>query len=184
MKGIDNDLKLYTKIPLKNMPEIFGNLISHAKNKAYKTELATGTYCSDNFDEDGDMILYREGFVLYDYEEKTDIYGKIYGHSMIDPDEQFEYLQELKAEVEAKGASIYFTAPVLLAAAYQGTEQQLLEFAAEMERRTGIPYISDPNDYLMPEAYMYDTIYHCSSQGQQVRSERFLEDLRAYGIVE
>lgn len=183
MKGLDNNLKMYTKIPLKNMPEVFGNLISHAKNKAYKTEQATGTYSSASFDEEGNMILQRDTYTIADYENNISTYGRIYGNSMIEPDEQFEYLQELKAEVEAKGASIYFTAPVMLAAAYEGTEQQMLDYAAEMERRTGITYISNPNEYLMPEECIFDTIYHCTSLGQQIRTETFLKDLRAYGIV-
>ena len=183
MKGVDNDLRLYREIPLKNMPEIFGNLVSHARNKATKTERATGTYCSDNFDELGNMILQRDSCTIPDYENNTDVYGRIYGNSMIAPDETFPYLNELREFVEAKGATIYFTAPVLLADAYQGTPEQLLEYAQEMERITGITYISDPNDYLLSSEYMFDTIYHCNSLGEKKRSELFLSDLREYGIV-
>lgn len=184
MSGIDNNLEMYSAIPLKNMPEILGNLFSHAKNKAAKTATATGTYCSASFDALGNMILEREKFVIEDYEGKIKTYGYIGGASLIPQGDDLGYLNELREFVHARGAEVYFVSPVLLEDAYKGNERHLSDYAAELEQKTGIPFISDPYAYLFPSEYMFDTIYHCNDAGEEKRTELLIEDLRSYGILQ
>lgn len=184
MTGIDTSLEMYREIPWERMPEIFSELFDYAVYKAQKDETATGTYCSASFDEFGNMILRRESCTIQDYENKRSTYGCIYGTSLLRPDDDLEYLVELREYVESRGASVYFLAPVLMAEAYEGTEQNLLDYAAEIQRRTGIEFICNPYDYVFPSEYMFDTIYHCNEKGEQLRTELVIRDLRAHGIVD
>lgn len=177
MAGIDNHPEIYLDLPLKNYPEILGNLFSFAEYKASKKESATGVYSSASFDEKGNMILPRASFIIQNYAEKTDVYGQIKGNQLLPTDDNFEYLNNFRKFAEKKGASVYFVAPVLLKDAYVGTEQQLLDYKEGLEERTEIPYISDPNDYLFPSDYMFDTIYHCNEKGEQKRSELLANDI-------
>ena len=184
MKGIDTRLEMYREIPLKNLPEILSKLFNFAVTKAEKTKTASGVYSSGSFDAYGNMVLERESCIIVDYENKQSIYGRVYGNSLLRPDDDLEYLVELREYVESRGASVYFLAPVLMAEAYEGTEQNLLDYAAEIQRRTGIEFICNPYDYVFPSEYMFDTIYHCNEKGEQLRTELVIRDLRAHGIVD
>lgn len=183
MSSIDTKLEMYTQLPLKNLMEVFGNLIEYAKYKATKTSFVYGLYSSDSFDEEGNMTFKRETSEITDYERFKRSYGEIYGDSLVPPDETILYLNDFRNYVESKGAKVYFIAPVLLENAYNGTDQQLADYVAEMEQRTGIPYITDPADYLFPMEYMFDLIYHCNGTGQYKRTSLLIEDLREYGII-
>lgn len=183
MEGIDNRLELYREIPIKNAPEIFSNLFTYAKNKAQKSKKEVGVYASASFDDRGNMTLERNGFIIKDYENNIDVYGKFIGKSLLPPDDDFAYLQKLKKDMEKRGASIYFTSPVLLADAYDGTEQDMLQYAADMEAITGIPFISNPFNYVFPREYMFDTVYHCNEMGEQKRTELLIQDIRNKKIV-
>lgn len=184
MSGIDTKVEMYRDIPLKNIPELFGNLFQYATYKASRTKLETGVYSSSSFDAQGNMTLVRSSCLIPDYAEKIDIYGRVSGASLMPQHDNFAYLNELREYIYGKGASVYFTSAVLMKEAYEGTAENLLDYAAEMERRTGIPYISDPNRYLFPTEYMFDTIYHCNDAGEDKRTELLVEDLRSYGILD
>lgn len=181
MKGIDNNLDIYKEIPLKNMPEILNNIFNYAQQKAQRQKQATGVYSSEAFDEFGNMIFPRESCIIDNYEEE--LYGAVYGNSMLVSGDDLVYLQELREFVTDRGASVYFSAPVLLENAYQGTEEDMLNYAAEVERRTGIPFISNPYDYVFSSEFMYDTIYHCNEKGERRRTEQLIQDLQNWGIV-
>ena len=183
MKAIDNKLEMYREIPLKNMPEILGNLFKYAKSKAEKQTLASGIYSSASFDAEGNMIATREKYIIKDYADNIGTYGVIDGSSLVASEKELVYLKELKEFIENRGASVYFVAPVLLEDAYRGTEQNLLAYAKELERITGIQYISNPFEYVFPSEYMYDTIYHCNDKGEEKRTELVIKDLRTHGIV-
>jgi len=183
MTGIDNKLEMYRELPLKSLPVILGNLLPYLQEKVHRPHTDTGAYSSASFDEFGHMILKRERFVI-DYDNNVEKYGTVRGKNLSKPNDQLVYLKEYKKYVEGKGASVYFTAPVLLDKAYKGTAQDLLNYAHEIETITGIPFISDPNDYLFSSDDMFDTVYHCNEKGAKRRTELFLNDLREYGIVD
>lgn len=183
MSAIENKLEIYREIPVKNLPEIFGNIFKFANEKAKKNYIASGAYSSSAFDASGNMIFEREEYILPDYENNTGYYGQVNGSALIDTNDKYEYLTDFKEYIQKQGASVYFVSSVLLEDAYVGTEQQLEDFATYLEETTGISFISNPNAYLFSKDYMYDTIYHCNSQGQIKRTEQLIDDLKTNRII-
>ena len=55
--------------------------------------------------------------------------------------------------------------------------------ADEEEEKIGIDFISDPADYLYPKDLMYDTVYHCNSEGARVRTMQLVSDLQTAGVL-
>ena len=179
MTGIDNKLEMYRAIPLKSMPLIIGNVLPYLRHKVHKDYTETGIYSSSSFDEQGHMILKREKVIMtYNNPE-----GSVQGRRMSAPDDKQEYLKNFREFVEERGASVYFSAPVLLDQAYVGTAEQLHTYTSELVAATGIPSISNPEDYLFPLEDMFDTVYHCNDKGERRRTELLINDLRAAGIV-
>ena len=183
MSGIDNALEIYKKIPLRNIPEILGNLFDFAKSKATKVELTSGTYSSNSFDEAGRMVLERKTNTMMDYKSNLELYKEVTSESLYAAEDDYEYLVDLRVLVEKRGAEIYFVAPVLMEDAYVGTEEALLAYQEGLMKKTGIEYISNAKEYMFPSEYIYDTIYHCNEMGAQKRTELLLSDLQSHGIL-
>lgn len=185
MAAMDGRLDMYKEIPLKNMPEILGNVFKFAKYKrnTNSNPKPTDVYGSASFDEMGNMTYKRNKCYIVDYDKRINTYGAVYGNDILPENDEYKYLKDLNKYITKRGASVYLTSAVLLDDAYHGTEQELLDYAKELEKRTGIKFISNPNDYLFPIEYMYDTIYHCNDMGEKERTRLLAEDLIKNGII-
>lgn len=185
MCGINGNLDMYKELPLKNIPEVLGNIPSYAKYKIQKKIDLSSVYSINSFDEYGNLIYKRDGSAMPDYENNVDEYGGlVYGDTLLSEDNNFEYLIDLRKFVEKRGATIYFSAPTLLKNSYRGTEENLLHYYEQIEQITEIKCISNPCDYLFPIEYMYDTNYHCNDEGEIKRTELLANDLKRQGVID
>ena len=171
MSAIDHRIDMYRQIPLKNYPEVLGYLFTYAEQKRMYLKNAAGVYSRAAFNEKGQMIYNREKYVIEDYENNIDIYGAVNLSGISISQSSIKYLKRFKEFVKRRGAEVYFIAPPLLENAnYQDLKS--LE-----EDTIGIPYISDPVEYIFPEEYMFDTIYHCNNKGEIYRTKLLIKDL-------
>lgn len=182
MSGIDYNLEMYKYIPLSKYPLIFKNLFKYASLKSNYNP-SSGTYSSFSFDKKGRMILKREKYVIDDYENNIDYYGKIDFKDEIISDNSIRYLRQFKKYVETKGASIYFISPPILKDAVKCDTFELLKLKNQEEEKIGIKYLSNPEKYIFESSYMFDTIYHCNSKGEKYRTELLIDDLRSNKII-
>lgn len=181
MSGIDDKIEMYKVIPLRNWIEIIGYLPDYYKKKVL-FEPAEGIYSRSSFDENGYMTLQRE-FSLQNYEEDIDYYGTVDLDGVRISQNAIQYLKNFKKYVEGKGGKVYFIAPPLFEKAKKSDDHSFRDVAIQVEEKIGIPYISDPIDYIFSEEYIFDTIYHCSSKGEIKRTELLISDLEKYQIV-
>ena len=177
MEGIDSHLAIYRSIPLRNFPEILGNLLHYAMDKLEGPSDTVGTYARDSFDAAGSMILPRKTG-LSDYEDNKDHYGIITEEKLGLTEGNRDYLRNFKAFTEEKGASVYLIAPPLLKEACTPDAAALRQYALDLEKETGIPYLSDPAAYLFPGDWMFDTIYHCNDLGERERTRLLSAELK------
>lgn len=180
MSGIDSDLEIYTRIPVGRWKDFVGYLFKYAEIKNLY-EGASGIYSREAFDsETGQMIIERN----FNLEYNADIHGVVDISEVKISDEAKTYLIDFKQFVEQRGASIYFISPPV---AMDGVACDYREFdrlKQREEEEIGIPYISNPVDYIFPCELMADTIYHCNSTGEKVRTELLIHDLRRASIIE
>lgn len=180
MSGIDNNIEMYTKIPVRKWPEFIGYLFKYAEIKN-KYEGTSGIYSREAFDsETGQMIMIRKESLEYTAEE----YGTVDLTGVEITDEAVEYLVGFKEYVEEKGASIYFIAPPLVADAIVCDYSEFERLKTLEEEQIGIPYISDPTDYFFPCELMFNQKYHCNSAGEKVRTELLIDDLKRAAVIE
>ena len=179
MSGIDNKVEMYCYIPIRNWVELIGYLPKYYETKVSYTS-ATGTYSRSSFDEKGQMVLRRD-FELSDYSEE--IYNYVDLSNAVISEESIEYLKRFKRYVENRNASVYFIPPPLYEKAKRSDDESFLSFAKQEEEKIGIPYISNPLDYIYPEEYIFDTIYHCSSIGAIKRTEQLALDLKEHHVI-
>lgn len=179
MSGIDGDLEMYTKIPVKEWPKFIGYLFAHAENKNLYED-ATGIYSREAFDsETGQMTMAREAAMEYD----PSIFGTFNLTNVAIADDVVDYLTDFKKYVEERGASVYFIAPPVVKDAVLNDDSEFFKLKELEEELIGIPYISDPTAYLFPCEWMSDAMYHCNSEGEKVRTKLLIEDLRRASVI-
>lgn len=180
MSGIDNDLSLYQYVPVKNWP----NLLGYAFTYAYKVNTyrdSSGIYSRESFDANDQMICNRSYFMNF-YDVAT--YGSVdIGDPAID-DTAVQYLCSFKQYIEDHGASVYFVSPPVLEDSLTCTLDDLERFKQEEISKIGVPYICDPADYVFPSTLMFNSIYHCNSRGEAVRTKLLIRDLYNAGVVQ
>lgn len=180
MSGIDSKLEMYRYIPCRFWPSILGYLPEYAEKKNEYIPIPSGCYTRTAFDKSGQMIYVRDG-ELRNYNEKD--FGRVKIENAEISGESIAYLGNYADYVYERGAKVYFIAPPLLKDALICDTSLLRALADNEEMTIGIPYISDPVDYLYPGDLMYDTIYHCNNKGELVRTLQLIEDMINAGIV-
>lgn len=180
MSGIDGNLEMYTKIPVEKWPRFIGYLFAHAENKNLYEE-AIGIYSREAFDsETGQMTMAREEAMEYDPAR----YGTFQLTDAAISDTVVDYLVNFKSFVEERGASVYFIAPPIVKDAVLNDDSEFIRLKELEEELIGIPYISDPTAYLFPCEWMSNAMYHCNSEGEKIRTEMLIEDLRRASVID
>lgn len=179
MTGIDNNIEMYTRIPINKWPNFIGYLFKYAEIKNSYTD-ATGIYSREAFDsETGQMTMERNDSMEYTEEA----YGTLDLTDVTISEEAIKYLVDFKEYVENRGASIYFIAPPVVADGVVCDYHELDKLKELEEEQIGIPYISNPTDYIFPCELMSNALYHCNSAGEKVRTELLIEDLRRADVI-
>ena len=182
MSALDHRLDMYRWLPVNQYGKMLGYLFEHADSKLNHAK-ASGVYSSEAFDELGRMTWERPKATMV-YEGNEDRYGKIGLQYATISQDSIDYLKDYQEYVHSRGASVYFICCPYYEGALICEEEDMTRFAELAEEQVGIDYISDPNDYAFPLEYMYDTIYHCNSQGEIYRTELIVQDLINAGIIE
>ncbi len=184
MIGIDEKIEMYQYVPLRKYGDILGYLFTYANTKR--------TYGGDSvpysraaFSENGNTMEFQrdDSPIIVLYEENPNYYGIISFENPVIPEKTVRYLKEYKEYVESRGASIYWIGCPTYEAAVQCDYSELQKAADQVEEQIGIPYISNPIDYVFPGEYMYDTIYHTNTRGMEHRTELLIDDLKKAGII-
>lgn len=177
MMGIDSRIEMYRWIPLENLKEIFAYLFTFAEKKAVYKNNDTGTYSRSTFDEAGRMILPRESYTMEELKKNITKVGPVSEGFLVIEENAISYLKKYKEYVEKRGAKVYFISPPLLKEALEAELTSLDNLVEQEEQKIGIEYISNPRDYIFSSEYMFDTIYHCNTKGEQYRTELLAKDL-------
>ncbi len=181
MTGIDNKIELYKYIPFRKWPSFLGYLFTYATQKNY-FQPPTGAYSREAFDPVTSQYTFERRESM-DYEAIKDNFERIDLKGAVISENSVKYLKDYKEYAEKKGASVYFVAPPIIENTVICDKEDFRIFARQEEEKIGIPYISDPSDYMFTESLMYDALYHCNTEGEKVRTRKLIEDLKKAGVI-
>ncbi len=90
-----------------------------------------------------------------------------------------EYVNAYIEKCEARGASVLFSwCPInSLGIADGTTEEDISAFEEHMQQSINASFISNLEDYILPENYFYDTNFHLNDSGMLLRSIKLCEDI-------
>ncbi len=182
MPGIDDNIDMYKHIPVSRWKDFVGYIFSYASLKSTFTG-AHGIYSRDAFDEiSTQMIMHREYDMNYD--ENPDAYGKIDLTDVTISEASLSYLRDYRDYVYSKGAKVYFVAPPLFYKVV-GCDYAWFQVLKQLEEEEiGIPYISNPEDYFFDEELISNGKYHCSNEGEKVRTKLLISDLKNASVID
>ena len=178
-------IEMYQYVPPRKYKDILGYLFTYANIKRVYAGGNSRVYSRAAFSENGNtMEIQRvDSPIISAYEEHPEHYDRINFENPIIPDSTVKYLKEYKEYVENKGAALYWIGCPTYEAAVQCDYSELQKAANQVEEQIGIPFISNPVDYVFPGEYMYDTVYHTNTRGMEYRTEILFEDLKRAGII-
>lgn len=159
MSGIDDNIEMYKYIFPEKVDSILGYL-SFDLNSGQMVTIPDGPY-NVVTNEDFENILSSN------ISKKSE-----------------EYLRTYKKYAESLGASVFFVAPPLCIEGLQNDPEVLLELKKQEELCIGIPYISDPLQYLFSSDLMSNARYHCNRKGMKLRTQMLIEDLKNAKIID
>ena len=176
MSGIDDKISMYRYVLPSQWKSVIGYLFSYAAQKN-EFEGMDGVYSRSGFSEDGNqMIADRTEDFTPNPDDKSTIDPVISASSR-------DYLLRLKEYIESKGAAVYFVAAPYAAGSLDNA-QDFQKLVRNEESKIGIPYLSDPMKYELSDDLMFDTMYHCNSMGEKVRTKLLIQDLKRSGVIQ
>ena len=175
--AIENHVSLYKLIRIEDIPTMVSSFPAYFKN------------C---------LALYTErvnqsGKVETDIMETFNEYGDIRGErpngnykctenivpSKID-DASIDRINALNEYINQNGATLLIAGYPILKCERTAKASEFNEFQRKLRSKVDCPVISDFRDYMYDDDYFWDSTYHLSTEGAQMRTTQLIEDLHKW----
>ncbi len=94
--------------------------------------------------------------------------------------ESIGHLRRIINDAEGRGARVFFSFAPFPESCFTLNRRQIGDLHAIMKKYMAASLINSPADHLYPEEYFADTVNHLQSAGEEMRSRKLVEALRAY----
>lgn len=182
-QACDSNMSMLWRLDYDNLGDMLGGAFGYLADKLKYLRLGAfdppGVYNSASFDEYGDIVYPRPYNVMtfgYDINKPLSFSTSDYSAEFI------EYLNEYIAVCEKRGAKVCYAFPPMNASAVAaGTDASdygaLYDFLCES---LDCEILGSPADYIMDEAYFYDSNFHPNDAGTVLHTSHLAEGLRRF----
>ena len=88
-------------------------------------------------------------------------------------------LQAFRDEIRGRGAQVLLLPPPLAQSYYEAERPRVDAVYTQLRQRVGIAAAS-PTQYVWPDSYFFDWVYHPTAEGRQLRTTQVIADLKAH----
>lgn len=177
--ALENHAQLWQLIRSKDIPDMFFSFPTYAKRAltlwASKegNEQDSGTvYSRYAFNEYGDIAFERKTR-SYTFTEKSVRVPKI-------NETCTNRLNQLNHYVTSRGASLVVAAYPIASGEFTPPEEDYVQFQTKLQKALDCHVISDYRDYFIDYDYFYDTEYHLTNEGADLRTRQLVDDLKQW----
>lgn len=182
-QACDSDFSILRKMSPDSIFPMLGGFWKYSaqKLKYYRADSPldpAGVYNKKSFDEYGDIVFSRPYNIMQgDYDSSSVIK---FTKDIVSPD-FIAYVNDYIKYAEKKGATVYFSfAPANEDAIDPDTTlESLEEFTKFISDSFNCKVISDPNSYIYPNGYFYDSNFHMNDAGTVLHTATLVNDLAA-----
>ena len=177
---IEDNFNLWSLISVQNYPDMIWHYKEYFKDcyDLWKSEsgnmYATHSYSRDAFNEYGDVVVRTPG----GYAERSTIFNQT---SLSVPginDTCINRLNRFNKYVLSKGADLAVAAYPVAYGEFTPSASEYETFQNELQNKLDFEVISDFTDYFIPYEYFYDTKYHLTDEGVDIRTEQLIKDIK------
>jgi hypothetical protein len=90
---------------------------------------------------------------------------------------EIELMNEFMAEAKAKGVDVYFSYPPHAKSSFDKNVENFAETDKEIRRDLKIEILNTPEQLAFEDSFFYDTEYHLTAKGRDLRSKIMLETI-------
>ena len=160
----------YLKMTIPHWQHSLKYVVQHYLEAIENTEKQSdkGVYSACSVNEYGDVAKHRE--------HKNPI-KKV--HSILAPmdEETSEYYRYIHRFAKEKGIKLVYLPPTFCESNYRTQKAKIQTLARQMSA-LGIPYMAQPERFVYADSLYYDTSYHLTNYGAELRTKAVLEILR------
>lgn len=174
---IENGDDLWTLIPKENIPDMLVTFPSYVVDTVEATlqnrlETVSGTYSREAFNSWGDIAVYRESGQL-SFADYTITVPEV-------TEKGLARVNEFAAFCEAQGAVCLMSGYPIAFGEYSPSAGEYRQSQQELEGLLEFEMISDYTDYFFDYSLFYDSQYHLSTEGAQLRTQQLIQDLHQW----
>lgn len=174
---IENGPDYWKFVPWECMPKLlmmFPNYVSDTVTAVLsnRQETITGAYARNAFNEYGDIALHRDSGCL-DFAYYTIEVPEV-------TEEGIRRINNFAAYCEEQGAHCLLSSYPIAFGPRSPSEEEYVQFQQELKPLLKFEMISDYRDYLFDYSLFYDSLYHLSTEGAQIRTQQLIEDIRQW----
>lgn len=176
---VENHPQLWQLIRPKDIPDMYSSFSIYAKKSLTLWSSKKGNYPDHGsaysrfaFNEYGDVTFERTSR-SYTFTEKSVHVPKINAICT-------ERLNALNQYVTERGASLVIAAYPIAYGEFTPPETEYIEFQTKLQEALDCPVISDYRDYFMDYNLFYDTEYHLTNEGADLRTQQLIYDLEQW----
>jgi len=89
-------------------------------------------------------------------------------------------LNEFQRDAAAKGARVLFFYPNAMASVYDQSTPEIQKLVDDLRAHLEIPILGAPQDFRLDDPNFFDTTYHLTRAGRDIRTQRFIGLLQAH----
>lgn len=184
--AVENSPSLLAALPVSYWPGMVSSYYTYSRQKldllrqkGAPTATAQEQYAAFGFGPWGDIVTERESILESGYDKNNIL--TLDDSSL--SDDVVKAVRRFAKKAQKAGATVVLTWAPFDTLAYTGTAQQLEEFQAQLESRTGLAYVGSLTDCMLPAELFYDSNNHLTSEGAELRTRMLLDDLAESGVL-
>lgn len=175
--NLAEEFRLHTGQTRNHLRNLFSALIMERRLRIAAPEALPleGMYTRENFNEFGDFEGHH-GDVQPDELDQRFLYEHRYWDGIRKLNQFYEQMQD-------QGVEVYFFYPAFPKTEFEKNQSVLERKVADIERDLRIPQPLPHTLFLFDEEYFYDTVFHLTLEGREVRTKRLIEGLVEHSLA-
>lgn len=93
-------------------------------------------------------------------------------------------LNKFQKMARARNVNVFFLYPNYPESEYKKNKQVIERLAVDIKHYLKMDTANEPDDFVFPDSLFYDTVYHLSGQGRDLRTKKLIEVLRNHSNIQ
>lgn len=135
------------------------------------------------FPPDGQKLINEYGdYLAYIDKEKKDSLkgGEIYAYRLW---EGIQAINDFNEYAQTLDVKVFFVFPNYPASFFELNKEVIKKLESDINQYLQSEILNTPQDFVFPDDYFYDTVFHLNGKGRQIRTQKLIELIKKHPIA-